>query len=108
MSNLATALRNDGWDVVGGHFTAATKHDAIKRAVRCMQGCRILLARFHKELADAGRGLSPEAPYQVLSIRVLPGPSFFDAGWGGIYDAETRGELKHVGRALGFVRHEVQ
>jgi hypothetical protein len=108
MSNLAAALRNDSWDVIGGHLAAAAKHDAIKRAARGMQSCRILLARFHEELTDVGRGLSSEAPYQVLSIRRLPGPSFFDSGWGGIYDAEIRGELKHVGRALGFVRYEVQ
>jgi len=100
MSYVARALkirRNSS------RHAGAGRNTALREALRCMQDCRILLARFHAELADAGRGLAPDVPYRILSIRALPGYSM----WGMIDDDETRAKLEHVGRALGFVRHEV-
>lgn len=109
MSNLRAALETSAWELMaGGPLTAASKHDALRRASRDMQWSRILLERFHKELADAARGLSPHAPYNVLTIRELPGPTIIDYMWGGIVDAAVRGKLNHIGRALDSVRHEVR
>jgi hypothetical protein len=109
MFNLRTALETTTSELLaGGPLTTAFKYDAVKRASRHMQWSRILLERFHKELSDVARGLSPHAPYDVLTIRALPGPTFGGYMWGGILDGAVRGRLKHIGRTLGSVRQEVR